>query len=397
MTGRSCPTLTRRALLGTGMTALLAGCGTPTSESATAAWPMFGYDPARTGVHPTTSAPTTAIEVAWHQQTGGEFLASPVVANGQVFVGGRDGTVHAFEATDGTRQWTFRGGGSAFNAPAAVHDGVVYIGNADHRLYALAADGGLALLGFNFGLTEWWTEFPASVVSAPAIDRGQCYLQTTDGIGYAVDLTSGTAQWRAGSEGKLFTSPAVADSTLYLQGTGAQSMTLSAIDIRTGDRRWQIDHGTDRPPTRSTPAVRDGRVIFGSNDGQLYAVSTDGTVQWDYAPDGFVASSPSLGADHVYAADTAGTVFALDPVDGRRQWQITFDIASSTVPSAPAVADGTVVIGVGDTLRALDATTGDQRWRFRTDGPITGAPVVLDGRVYAQSTDGTLYCLQSTG
>ncbi|MFB6299631.1 MAG: PQQ-binding-like beta-propeller repeat protein [Halobacteriales archaeon] len=395
MRRRRSPSLTRRAVLGAATTTLLAGCNTPSPPPATD-WPMFGYDAARTGVHPEASGPTAPVEVAWQQETRGDFLAAPVAANGTVYVGGNDGSFHAFDAVDGTRQWRFRGGGSAFNAPAAVGDGVVYAGNADHRLYALAADGGFAILEFNFGLTEWWTEFPASVVSAPAIHHDRCYLQTTDGSGYAVDRTSGKAQWRADSDGTLFTSPAVAGETMFLQGMGDRTMQLSAIDIHTGDRRWRLDHGTDRPPTRSTPAVRDGRVFVGSNDGQLYAVSTDGTRQWTYRPDGYIPSSPAVGPDRVYIAETTGTVLALDPVTGDRLWRTPFDIDPPVTPSAPAIADGVVYLGIGSQIRALETATGDRRWGFETGSHITGTPIALGDRVYVQSTDGTLYCLHET-
>lgn len=386
--------LTRRAVLGA-TTALLAGCSSPSRTTPTDAWPMFGYDAARTGVHPTASGPTGPVEVAWQRATAGAFLASPVIAKGTVFIGGRDGTFRAFDAVDGTRRWQFNGGESAFNAPAAVRDGVVYAGNADHRLYALAADGGFAVFGFNFGLTEWWTEFPSSVVSAPAIDRNQCYLQTTDGRGYALDRASGKARWRTGIEGKVFTSPAVRGDTLYLQGSHDDGMVLTAIETRTGEQRWRLDHGTDRPPTRSTPAVRNGRVIFGSNDGRLHALSIEGERQWTHTPDGIVTSSPAVGTERVYVADTTGSVLAVDPTDGRRLWTTSFGVETPVEPSAPVVADGTVYVGVGRQLRVLDAATGDRRWEFETAGRITGSPIALADRVYVQSIDGTLYCLRA--
>ncbi|MBC8875579.1 MAG: PQQ-binding-like beta-propeller repeat protein [Planctomycetes bacterium] len=46
-----------------------------------------------------------------------------------------------------------------------------------------------------------------------------------------------------------------------------------------------------------------------------------------------------------------------------------------------------------DTVVALDTETGEQRWRFHTDGPVRLSPAVADGRVYVTSDDGHLYCL----
>ena len=63
------------------------------------------------------------------------------------------------------------------------------------------------------------------------------------------------------------------------------------------------------------------------------------------------------------------------------------------------------VVGVGDTIYfassaddkvyALDSMTGHERWTFFTEGPVRLAPCISDGKVYAASDDGYVYCLSS--
>ena len=62
-----------------------------------------------------------------------------------------------------------------------------------------------------------------------------------------------------------------------------------------------------------------------------------------------------------------------------------------------AVADGRVYFGSSgdDTVSCLDAATGRVLWSFPTEGPVRLAPTVADGRVYAGSDDGCLYCLKA--
>ncbi len=62
-----------------------------------------------------------------------------------------------------------------------------------------------------------------------------------------------------------------------------------------------------------------------------------------------------------------------------------------------AVADGIVCFGssADDTVRALDARTGDERWRFTAGGPVRFAPQIAGGRVYFGSDDGRVYCLDA--
>ncbi len=49
-----------------------------------------------------------------------------------------------------------------------------------------------------------------------------------------------------------------------------------------------------------------------------------------------------------------------------------------------------------DSLRCLDARTGESRWAYPTDGPVRFAPHVADGQVYFGSDDGGVYCLRAT-
>ena len=46
-------------------------------------------------------------------------------------------------------------------------------------------------------------------------------------------------------------------------------------------------------------------------------------------------------------------------------------------------------------IKALDAATGKEKWHFFTDGPVRYAPTIANGRIYAGSDDGYVYCLNA--
>jgi len=62
-----------------------------------------------------------------------------------------------------------------------------------------------------------------------------------------------------------------------------------------------------------------------------------------------------------------------------------------------AMAGDTVFFGssVDNGIHAVDARTGAKRWTFFTEGPVRLAPTVAEGRVYAGSDDGLVYCLDA--
>jgi outer membrane protein assembly factor BamB len=108
-----------------------------------------------------------------------------------------------------------------------------------------------------------------------------------------------------------------------------------------------------------------------------------------------LGSSPVLvqGILYVAAEDTpTGRIFALDPQTGVTIWVTSLPFAISL--SAPAVAEGVLVVGSGDgNVYAFDAGTGDGRWTFETGFGVYGIPTILDGVVYVGSNDDYLYAL----
>ncbi|MBI3985846.1 MAG: PQQ-binding-like beta-propeller repeat protein, partial [Lentisphaerae bacterium] len=79
------------------------------------------------------------------------------------------------------------------------------------------------------------------------------------------------------------------------------------------------------------------------------------------------------------------------PSTARELNQMTFDHAFQ-----PVVAGGLVCFGssADDTLRALDAKTGEERWHFAAGGPIRFAPEIANGKIYMASDDGWVHCLE---
>lgn len=75
-----------------------------------------------------------------------------------------------------------------------------------------------------------------------------------------------------------------------------------------------------------------------------------------------------------------------------RSKRMTFDRSPQLI-----VADGRVFFGssVDGKLHAVDAATGKSLWSFPTRAPIRFAPTFHQGRVYATSDDGCLYCLRA--
>jgi outer membrane protein assembly factor BamB len=115
----------------------------PPSSPPGADWPTYRGDAARSGSTP--AAVPAALRAAWEVSLDTGPISSPVVADGRVFVAATDAhTVHALDAGDGRRLWSFTAGGR-IDSPPTIHRGTALFGSADGWIYAVrTADGQLA-------------------------------------------------------------------------------------------------------------------------------------------------------------------------------------------------------------------------------------------------------------
>lgn len=70
--------------------------------------------------------------------------------------------------------------------------------------------------------------------------------------------------------------------------------------------------------------------------------------------------------------------------------KLQFDVSYN-----PVAAGGRLFVPsmLSDAVTAYDLATGEEQWRYVTDGPVRLAPVAHDNRVYFVSDDGCLYCV----
>jgi outer membrane protein assembly factor BamB len=228
------------------------------------------------------------------------------------------------------------------------------------------------------------------------------------------------AKWTFHTHGEITSSPAIVQGVVYV---GSNDGNLYAIDQQTGAEKWKF-------PTEariaSSPAVANGLVYFSSYDGNFYAVNTaTGKLQWKFGipgerrfaathlhgslpagetmPDPFdvYLSSPVLWNSAVYFGSGDGNIYALDAATGNLKWKFQ---TGNVVHASPAIAGGKLYIGSWDSyFYALDAATGKDLWRFKTgEDPdihnqvgIQSSATVANGIVYFGCRDSNFYAVDA--
>jgi outer membrane protein assembly factor BamB len=247
--------------------------------------------------------------------------------------------------------------------------------------------------------------------SAPIVDDGAVYIATRQldrfeqedpGSLVALDDETGTLQWRVELPSLAGGDPALVEDTILVGDDGG---TLHAVSTA-GERRWTRDLGA----SVRTPTIVDGHVYVLDAAATVYGFNLDGEQCWESSrSDGWnglfgdrsfaVDSAPAVDDSHVYVTvqespddERTGHVLAFDH-DGNEAWRYSFP-TGHVPPNTPAVVDDTVLVTGGDHVLALDAATGERRWRFVVGHDYTGAPATDGERVYVGAKN--LYALDIT-
>jgi len=159
--------------------------------------------------------------VEWKQDVGGIWISRPTVEGQSVYVGGLDNRLHALTLSGGAERWTVETGNWVLSSPI-VKNGIVYFGSNDGNVYAVQSDG-----------RQLWDERTPLAIQTkpePGLLGGKpvIFVGSTANAVYAIELENGGMVWKGSAGG------------------------------------WGAD-----------PLYYQKRVIFGSQDKNVYSYSTE--------------------------------------------------------------------------------------------------------------------------
>ena len=387
--------MTGCVLIGMAAAALAADTGTVA---------MFRGGPEHRGVYE-TSMGERPVGMAWMVRTEGPVRSTPLVVDGEVFVGSGDGGLYSIDRRDGAVRWRYDAGAAVASSPALA-GGLVLATSRDNVLHAVDRRTGRRVWTAATAADApwpWGHESGDVYLSSPVVVGERVLFGSGDGGLYAVSLSDGRRLWRYATAGRVRSTPAVAGDVVVV---GSSDGRVHFVDLATGRARarhdtegaglFSGDFGFDRRSVQSTPAVAGGRVFVGAKDGFLYALDLatgerlwreDHEVSW-------VVGGPAV-VDGVVFTGTSDRqwVQALDAATGRELWK---NVVGGTVWTSPAVAGETVYVGSGAGLVfALDRRTGETRWSYRAGGRVHSSPVPDRGLLVFGSDDGFVYALRT--
>ena len=156
---------------------------------------------------------------------------------------------------------------------------------------------------------------------------------------------------------------------------------MYALRTADGSVRWEA------PATFTTPVTGRGLVYVIGNNGGLSALSfSNGRKQWDFPGANTAAGGPILDTSVIYTGSSQpgrSEILALDARTGRPLWQVPAVGGNGNSEVPLAVAAGALYTSTDSIVRALDRSSGIERWRWSSPaGAFAISPQVTQDIIY---------------
>lgn len=203
----------------------------------------------------------------------------------------------------------------------------------------------------------------------------------------------GTERWSFRTGGCVRSAPAVVDGVVYV---GSDNGTLYAVDATTGQERWF--RTLNRGAVRSAPTV-DGDLVYATTLANLHAVDIrTGQVRWEHAMSAGASRTVGVAAGYVYVGGF-NRLHVFDSALGNRNEKNGL-YAYGMTSYRWLVMDGSAAIvgNEGAHVYALQTTSQcRRRWSTRVVGnPVSGPSALSDGHLYVGNQRGELHALNTS-
>ncbi|MFN4296267.1 MAG: PQQ-binding-like beta-propeller repeat protein [Brevundimonas sp.] len=385
---------------------------------AITAWPVPGGNLEQSLEH-VIAAPN--FTVAWRRNIGEggsrstQVTATPVAADGRIYVMDGEARVSAVDADTGQILWQTNlrpeGRDRAYGGGVAVSGERVYVTSG----YRLAS-----ALNARTGAVEWTTRFDAPIHGAPTVAGGRVFAVDVDNQILALDAATGSLAWsyQAISEpARLMraSSPAVTGDTVIAPFSSGEIVALRATN---GQELWtQVLSRTSRTSALSEirdiagrPAVSRGVVYAVSHSGLISAMDVrSGQPAWQLPLAGM--NAPWVAGDVVYAVSKSGELTVINRQNGQVYWirDINegrtrtqggwfFGVGKRTVRpvwSGPLLASNRLILVNSDGQAvAYDHKTGQEVASLNLGAPAFIAPIAYNGALYVVTDNGQLVSIR---
>ena len=373
--------------------------------AAAADWPQF-RGPNRDGISPETAVlkswPASGPKVLWKAPLG-EGYSQVVSAKGRLYTlaeQGQEQAALAFDAATGKRLWRTRidreyrdGQGDGPRSTPTVDGALVYVLSAHGKLAALRTANGQVAWQHDLR-AEYGANPPQWGVSTSPLVEGNLLIVNVGGAGnksiVAFDKTNGKPVWASQGDGAGYSAPIAITVRGVRQVIVFTADAILSISPKDGRLFWRSGWKTDYDVNAATPIFLPPDKLFvssgyGTGSALLQINRTNVTEVWRSRGMKNQFSSSVLHNGILYGFDNA-TFKAIDAATGNERWkQRGFGHGSLIL-----AGDHLIVLSDRGKLALVSATPEEYRELGNAqvlEGKCWTSPSLADGRLYVRNEE----------
>lgn len=334
--------------------------------------------PAATVVEPSRESSaerTVSLAEAWKKGFDAPVTSSPVTCGDRVVFGCRDGTIYAFTHA-GEMVWRYGTGDGVGASPFCISGKVI---GANYS-------GDVVCIDLGTGNKVWTFAARDKIVSSPRARGNMVLIATMQGNLMALDLKDGRRLWAKKIGKEIWASSTIGKDYIIAATTDGSLVKLN----HEGDILWSAKPGGD---IRSTPLCleKEDLVVFGTKDRYLYGYSiSGGDLMWRYMCGGEVNAPPVRAGSSILVGSDDGNLYAVS-TNGQLVWRTAL---RGTILSKPCVkGDNAFVTAYSSKVFAIDTRNGKIESEFQASSPIYSSPHIDGDRIFFGSNGGVFYSL----
>jgi outer membrane protein assembly factor BamB len=364
-------------------------------------WAMYGRDLSHSGVESLGNGMPQGV-ITKVLTAGAGMHSSPVIANGIIYVGSRDGQLYAVQESSGQLLWSYKTT-SWVESSATIVNNIVYFGSNDGTFNALNAKTGEKIWQFR-------VQYP--IKSSAAVADGKVYFGCDDYTVYCLDAATGKKIWSKDTGNSITSSPAISNGILFC---GSVDGNIYGLNASNGHQRFRLN---TLKIVVASPVVSGDSVYIVTSDAIVYAVNgkarnwfgefllrpswqvlhfygdlpapppPSGYLWSVFSPGDYTSASPTLNGDNLYVG-LGKKVVSISTKAKDRQWAT---LTETSINYAGVLSENTVYAAGSDGhLYLLNASSGEKIKDIPVGGAITTNPLMVNGKIYVSSDDGSLY------
>ena len=341
-------------------------------STSTTGWTMYGKDSSHSSMSGMIS---TSIKEKWINDVGGGFgNCSPTIEGGIVYVGTLNGDIYAFDVATGKELGSKKFGGAISSGPAIV----------DSMLVVASSQSKINIFGYDiFSGKIIWSKHISDVESAPVVCKSRIFVATLRGDLYAMDPQTGDEIFHEHFDAPIRSSPAADDSICVFGSDDGNVYAISMID---GKLRWKYDAGS---PVWCSPSLNDSSVFVGTNGGKLLELSKEGKLKFEFKAGEKILSMPVADDSRVYFGCNDGNFYAINIESGALVWKVQAD--APIVTSAAQTRTQIIFGGFDGNLYVIDKDDGKVAQKIKLSGRIRTAPAIYGNYLVVGAEDTNVY------